>query len=538
MSNANRKKTPDVDYVTTELLQRLENGEELTREQVEEEYTLRSEGWREPDPLTIESCAPLPYPIEALPPMIREAILDLQRTVQAPLPLIAASVIASANLAVQTYVDIVTVDGRALPISLFFITEGLSGERKSTVDGFAMTAHHELDDEIRRKAFEQRDQLEADSVLWEGRREEFQKRQKKLRDPQSRMSIAEERAAFREQVGSKPPVWQGAPVRIVRDPTFEGLEKHFSISPSAGLFCDEAATFLGGYSMSEEKAFRTIAGLSSLWDGKGVNRARSADGMNSSPGKRLAMHLMVQPVIFNRFIAGNEGMKGQGFLARCLVTRAPSTMGTRKFVRENPLKSGGMVNFLKRVREILAQPIPLKEGGGWQLQPRPLVLSPAAEELYINFYDEIETRQGKDGDLADITGAASKMPEQALRLAATFQFFSDPTSCAISEESFRAGMACARYYLNEALRVDQDGGRDFRLECAGAILQFIKKHELRTFNLTRIRRYGPGSARKDGRTTRELLGILVSHGYLQTRCDAKTNHITYLAHPRLWSKAS
>lgn len=530
--------TNEIDCVEIELLEREKNGEEITREKSVEAFTLRLAGWREPDPLTIESCAALPYPIEALPPIIRDAIMDLERTVQAPLPLIAASVIASTNLAVQPHVDVVTVDGRVLPTSLFFITEGASGERKSTVDSYAMAAHHEFDEEIRRKALEDRHRLEASVIIWERKKDEFVNRQKKIRDPESQLSRAEELEAFLKEVGPKPPAWQGAPVRIVRDPTLEGLEKHLSISPTAGLFCDEAAIFLGGYSMNAENRLRTMAGFSSLWDGKGVNRARSSDGMNSHPGKRVCMHLMAQEVVFNAFIAGNQEMKEQGLGARCLLTRAISTKGSRIFVRENPREARGMVNFLDRVREILQLALPLKEGGGCQLQPRALALSPAAEELYIEFYNDVESRQGPDGDLAEISGTASKMPEQALRLAATFQFFADIHSDTISEDSFEAGMRCARFYLNEALRVDQEGSRDFRLHRAAAILKYIQREELRTFNLTRIRRYGPGCARKDGQKTRELLGILVNHGYLQIHCDAKSKHITYLAHPRLWARGS
>jgi hypothetical protein len=529
-------KQDEVNGVMMDLFDRERAGEDITREKSVEAFKLGKQGWREPEPLVIEAGGALSYPLEALPPILRDAIRDLKKIVQAPVELIAASVKASANLATQAHVDVVTPDGRVSPTSLFFITEGSSGERKSTVDSYAMAAHHEFDDEIRRKALEDRHRLEASAVIWDRKKGEFGKRPKKSRDPESKVTREEELEAFLKEVGPKPPAWQGAPVRIVRDPTLEGLEKHLSISPTAGLFCDEAAVFLGGFSMSPENRDRTMAGFSSLWDGKGVNRARSSDGMNSHPGKRVCMHLMVQDVIFNKFIAGNEVMKGQGFGPRCLLTRAVSTKGSRVFVRENPRETPGMVNFLNRVREILQLALPLKEGGSCRLQPRSLALSPAAEELYIEFYNDVESRQGPDGDLAEISGTASKMPEQALRLAATFQFFADIHSDTISEESLEAGIRSARYYLNEALRVDQDGGREYRLDCAAKVLEYIRKSELDTFTLTRIRQFGPACARKSANVTRELLNILVRHGYLKTQRDEKTNHVTYLAHPRLWTR--
>ena len=191
---------------------------------------------------------------------------------------------------------------------------------------------------------------------------------------------------------------------------------------------------------------------------------------------------------------------------------------------------------LQREREIVALPQPLKEVAGCQLQPRALTLSPAAEELYIDFYNEVETRQGSDGDLAEITGTASKMPEQALRLAATFQSFTDMGAATVSQDALEAGIQCARYYLSEALRVDQEGGQDLKLNCAAKVLRYIRKSERHPFTMSRIRQYGPHCARKSSKTTRDLLDILVRHGYLQIRRDAKSKVVTYLPHPRLWDE--
>jgi hypothetical protein len=537
MSEKLNAKKQQFDCVTAELLRREENGEHVSREEAVEEYTLRLEGWREIEPLKLERGEHLPYPIDSLPPILRDPILELQKTVQAPLPMIAASFLASANLATQAHVDVATVDGRVIPTSLFFITVGLSGERKSTVDAFTMTAHRELDDRVRSEAEEKRAQIEAEIVVWERRKTAFQERLNKQRDGTPTLSKEQEREAFLAEVGPRPPAPQGAPTRIVRDPTVEGLEKHLVVSPYAGVFCDEAGAVLNGHSMKKENEFRTGATYSIFWDGKGVNRVRSGDGTISCPNRRLNMHLMMQPVVFNKFIAGNEGLKGQGFFARCLITRAPSTMGRRFFVRANPLTAPGMMKYTDRLREILAMPLPLKEGSGLELQPRVLPISREAEELYIEFYNEIEARLSSDGDLADITGTAAKIPEQALRFAATIQFLECPTSPEILKASMEVGILLARYYLSQALSAEHEGVIDLRLEYAENILTFIKRKELRTFSRNFIRQSGPPCARKTIQITDQLLEVLCQHGYLRIHRDEKNKQVTYLAHPKLWSKA-
>ncbi len=100
------------------------------------------------------------------------------------------------------------------------------------------------------------------------------------------------------------------------------------------------------------------------------------------------------------------------------------------------------------------------------MQPRVLPLSREAEELYIDFYNEIEARLGSDGDLAEITGTAAKIPEQALRFAATIQFLECPTLPEISKASMEVGILLARYYLSQALSAEHEGVINLRLEYA------------------------------------------------------------------------
>ena len=86
------------------------------------------------------------------------------------------------------------------------------------------------------------------------------------------------------------------PVLTCPEPTYEGLCKLLAVGqPSVGIFSAEGGQFIGGYGMTDDAKLRTAAGLSSLWDGEPIKRARALDGITVIPGRRVAMHLMAQP---------------------------------------------------------------------------------------------------------------------------------------------------------------------------------------------------------------------------------------------------
>jgi len=57
--------------------------------------------WPDPEPLC-EAPAPLPYPVDTLPALLRDAVLKAQSFVQAPVALVACSALAALSLAGRT----------------------------------------------------------------------------------------------------------------------------------------------------------------------------------------------------------------------------------------------------------------------------------------------------------------------------------------------------------------------------------------------------------------------------------------------------
>ena len=101
--------------------------------------SIDSEGWPKPQPLAVK-VTPEPYPLDALPDKIRAAVQEVQDFVKAPIPMVASSALAALSLASQAHADVRRAEKLIGPVGLFLLTIADSGERKSTCDGFFMSA--------------------------------------------------------------------------------------------------------------------------------------------------------------------------------------------------------------------------------------------------------------------------------------------------------------------------------------------------------------------------------------------------------------
>lgn len=334
-----------------------------------------------PIPFTAESPQPLlrdipsgaPYPIAALGPL-QAAAEAVQGQTLAPIALLAQSALAVASLACQGHADVETLGGTA-PLSLYCLTVAASGERKSSCDKPLMDALQAFEKEqaaLYRQDFQT---WEGQFAIWDARRKSC------LRDAGS--DKVEKRLgaeADLSALGNAPPR-PPSPDRTCSEPTYEGLTRKFvEGQPSLGVFSDEGGQFLGGFAMSQDNRLKTIAALSDLWGGNPIKRTRQGDGSFTLYGRRLAIHLMVQPIVARQFLA-DPMASGQGFLPRFLITEPPSTIGSR-FHADVRASGRALASAGERLRDILETPLPM-DLETRELHPRVLPLSRPAREGLI-----------------------------------------------------------------------------------------------------------------------------------------------------------
>src|SRR5262249_25626434 len=85
---------------------------------------------------------------------------------------------------------------------------------------------------------------------------------------------------------------------------------------------------------------------------KPVKRLRALDGVAIFPGRRLSMHVMIQPDAAAAFL-GNETLRDQGLLSRLLIAAPPSTAGTRLYKETSPSDTAAIHAYGARLLGIL-----------------------------------------------------------------------------------------------------------------------------------------------------------------------------------------
>lgn len=458
-----------------------------------------------PQPLLREIPRGEDYPIAALGPL-HAAVQAVHDMTQAPVGIAAQSALAVASLAVQGFADVETLGGDA-PCSLFCLTIAESGERKSTCDRLLLRGLREHEAQMAagyREAFAEH---EVAREIWTGKRKRLLIEAAGIDKAKAAGAEADLRALGPEP---RPPL---LPNVTAQEPTFEGLLRLYQRGrPSLGLFSDEAGGFIGGHAMNADNRLKTIAGLSQLWNGDTVNRIRSGDGASDYPGRRLAMHLMAQPVAARPLMADPQA-SGQGFLARFLMTEPPSTIGTRTRRGHDPASAAAVASFTARLAQVLATPMPTADNPQ-ELAPRRLPLSAPARELLWRFYEAVEKAQAPGGPLEHVRAHASKAAEQAARIAGVLTLWPDLDAPEVTPQAMGWGVTLAQFYLGEARRLVEAGMVSEETARAERLRQWLLQswpHE--DVLPSEILKHGP-NAMRERRALDGPLSMLVKAGHL------------------------
>lgn len=458
-----------------------------------------------PQPLLREIPPGETYPVHALGPlsMAVEAAHDVT---QAPIGIAAQSALSVASLAVQGFANVETLGGDA-PLSLFCLTIAESGERKSSCDRLLMKGvrdHERTQGETFRADLAE---YEVSREIWTGKRKRLLIEAAGSDKVKATGAEADLRALGPEP---RPPLY---PNVTAQEPTFEGLLKLYQMGrPALGLFSDEAGGFIGGHAMNSDNKLKTIAGLSQLWNGDTVNRIRSGDGASDYPGRRLAMHLMAQPVAARPLLADPQA-SGQGFLARFLITEPPSAIGTRLRRGHNPASEVALSAFTARLATILATPMPTGDNLQ-ELTPQRLPLSQGAKELLWRFYEAVEASQATGGQMEHVRAYGSKGAEQAARIAGVLTLWADLDAPEVTPQMMGLGIYLAQFYLGEARRLAEAGLVSEETAKAERLRQWLADswpHEEVTPR--EILRMGPNSLR-EAKALAGPLAALEKHGWL------------------------
>lgn len=394
-----------------------------------------------PMPLVREIPAADPFPVSALGPLCAP-VKAIASATEAPVALCAASVLAAVALATQGHRDAETLNSTA-PASLFLLTIAESGERKSTADRLAMQGVRDFEADLRTE-------YGMEQELWRDTHEIWKSSRVKIIGDK-KADGASKRADLRA-LGPEPT----APLKphiVASAPTIEGIVKHLpDLRASLGIMTEEGGALIGGHSMKAENRLATCASFSAMWDGQPLDRWRAGDGVSAYVGRRFSAHILVQPVAAEALLS-DPMANGQGLLARFLVCRPASHIGTRLRMERDALAEAEIERFATRIRSLLSRDLPLAENKRNELAPPVLPMSPDARAVLTIFAREAETAQAPGGHFEGARAFASKAAEHAARLAAVLTIYADPNAVEVTGEIMVGAIEIATFYVNEAARL-------------------------------------------------------------------------------------
>ena len=361
--------------------------------------------WAELLPLSQSETVLNPYPIHALPPLAQDAVKAISEHVQSPIAMTAQCVIGAMSHIAQAHVNAPhPFNTQGEPCSLFLLTEGQSGSRKSTSRNLADQAiiKHE------RKQYEAyRQELEQ----WKSGQAGLPKK---------------DREAY---CAENPP--PNDPSTLYSDITLESIAGLFidGVLNNASIASDEAGQFFGGHSMKADTRNQALGGYAKLFDDGFVERTRSKSNLNGSGRAydvRLTFNLQGQHEVLAEALK-DPVLRGQGFLPRFILTIPENLAGTRLqdaiYRNKNASTDHRLIAYWTRCEYLLDDCPHVKSEDELHNGRYVLPMNEEAKEVDAAFYNMFEELQGKGKRYEYLQAFASRASQLARRLATVFAYF-------------------------------------------------------------------------------------------------------------------
>lgn len=489
----------------------------------------RVDKWPEPQPLTTR-VKPEPYPLDALPVEIREAVEEVAGFVQAPNPLIATCALGVISVAAQAHADVERAHGLSGPCSMFALVVADSGERKTTCDNFFSKAISGYEEDQANLAKPGLELYQSDLDSWMAERNGILDAIRAAAKAGKSVQELRDNLASLQRQKPEPPRF---PRLLYNDTTPEKLTWNLAkVWPSAGVLSSEAGSVLGAHGMGSDSVMRNLATYNQCWDGGTQTFDRKTSESFQVKGARLSVSIQVQSKTLKTFFAKSGALaRGTGFLARFLFAWPDSTMGSRFWV--DPPKSWPcLAAYSLRMSALLNREAPITESGG--LDPPKLTLSPAAKKIWIEYYNATEALLAPAGELYDIRDVAAKTADNAARLAGLFHLFCGASGGAIGEDHMARAVRIAAWHLTEARRFLGELDVPKEIELARILDDWLVKYcqaeQKSVVEKSHLLTHGPNALRKAADLDSALMELSSRN---RVRVDKKARPILIEVNPDL-----
>ncbi len=456
------------------------------------------------EPLSARS----PFPLHALPPVMRDFVCGVSRATQTPPDLAANLALAVLSTAASGRLAVCPRPGWVEPAHIWVLVVLPSGDRKSAVLRLVVAplqdaertliGEHKtavVEARVRKEVAKARAAREQDAASAEGADEDT-------------VEEAVARACEAEEIAIPPP-----PRILLQDATPEAIATFLAMQDGRiALFCPEATpiVLLARYTRDGKPHVETFL-LAHSGDTLRVDRLNRGSEIVDCPA--LTMGLTAQPQFFAT-MARAPDLSDRGFFARFLISIPASLVGHREIgpagVAQPVIQAYGEL-----VSRMLAALRPLES-------PRILSLSPVAERRLAEFERWLEPRlEPEAGEFAQLGGWASKLAGAVLRLAGLLHAAENPGpdhTTTISIETLQSAICLGEYYLDHAHTAFALLGSDPAIADAKLILNWILSRRIEKFTAREAFNATRGRVQRMERL-RAALRVLEEHRHIEVLPD-------------------
>jgi putative DNA primase/helicase len=487
------------------------------------------DNWAEPLPLNPNERSE-PYPVDALPGAIGEAVAEVTRFVQCPVALTACSALSAVSTVAAGLVDVRRAEKLLGPSGLYLLAVADSGERKTSTDRYFTEAIRQWDDAQEELASQEIQTWKAADDAWAAERDgiisaikDAAKRGEPINELKDKLQEHEARKVERPKV----------PRLLIGDATSEALTWRLANRwPIGGMLSSEAGSIFGGHAMGRDSRMRNLATLNSLWDASPLAVDRKTSESYTVRSARLTVGLAVQLETIRQFVDGTHGLaRGSGFLARFLMAWPDSTQGRRKF-QDPPKHWPALTRFHRQLANLLDNPVRFDDFG--QMSPVVLDLSPEAKAVWIDFHDSVEVELVPGGDMDEARDVASKAGDNAARIAALFHVFERGPVGSICEENMLRAARIVTWHLYEARRFLNQIAVPEAVSDAMALEEWLANHcrreGLDAVRCNHIQKFGPNRTRRKAALEAALSEL---EGAGRIRRSTEGRKVIIMLHPKI-----
>nr|WP_312989490.1 YfjI family protein [Comamonas koreensis] len=436
------------------------------------------------------------FPMDALPPLLRNTLLEVEQKIQSPIGLIASSMLSSMAIACQGAFNIRTPIGSVVPSSIFIITVAESGERKSTTDKYFTQPLRDFEEKRRKHHSEKLLSFKNQKRIWNINHQELEKiLRKRIRDGEIDTKDLSDQL---ELMLENEPI---APLQmrlLYSDATSEALLENLArLWPSGAIHSSEASTVMSG------RTLHKLGPINELWDGDSyipVDRKRSESF--ELKNARLTISLMIQPQPLMEFLSKKKGEAIDiGLTSRFMITMPTSTQGYRKVERQDDVVESNSDTAFNSFKKILEYWLQTSENQTLDGVPhQEFTFNEDAGDEYLDILFQIENAIAPGGEFHQHSAIASKLGNNLARIAGLIQAFVNRDS-SITLQTLSTASKVLYWYTNQHITFIKIFKNELTDEDMGdMLLEWLKNNPTRCggpqFRISLLYKDAPNSIRE------------------------------------------